>query len=119
MQAPVLKRSQINDYLWPALALALVVAIGYGIATVDWPNDNDASETARPAELSLLIKEQRYYDAKMARLAEVEAASGAQYVPAPQVSSIEWDPGVAGEDHFQVDQRVTLPVIGGFHGPSR
>jgi hypothetical protein len=105
MHAQVLKHRPPNRYVGLALAIGLAASLTLSAVMLSRSSDDGASATAPQANISLLEKEQRYYDAKMARIEAMEAAAGAQYVPAAE-SYAGPHQGALDVDQWLAEQRA-------------
>jgi hypothetical protein len=139
-----MKRAPQNQYVWPAFALAAIIAISLAVANISWPSGDGATTTGSQsgsavtapaqrsyapsvnraeaseaaigarANLSLLAKELRYYDAKTARLEAQDAAAGALYVPFVAAAYYEPSTGVIDVDQYLTELN-TGTTTGGFN----
>jgi hypothetical protein len=111
MHAPVYRRFQMNRSVGLVLALGLLASIALAAATFDWPNDDPALLPGADARVSLLAKEQRYFDATIARHAAMEEAAGAQYVPYVQAAYYDPQAGQIDVTQYQADQNAAAGMM--------
>src|SRR5688500_9201188 len=110
MHAPVYRRFQMNRSVGLVLALGLLASIALAAATFDSPIDDQAILPRADARHRLLAKEQRYFDATIARQAAMEEAAGAQYVP-PVTAADDQQAGQIDVTQYQADQNAEAGMM--------